>query len=443
MSSCASYSVAAWPSDRDVHGKASRIADMLRSQEPWPQAGPLDLAQRLVDQHRRKLDGGLASLRGEAVMPAAVPLPTACGSVDAMSLVNQLAERFAGLLAAQQRHCDERQELTRHLEEDLRRELTEMGRRLQQNGSHAETRHQHLEARIALCEERCNSDAFALDTVKVLREARAVVNSVVAKAETQWSLQRSELRSNQVEHTQQLDQLFEQTRSGTQRLSQIDQTLASHARSIRNAHSELVHEKRAPQWFEDLEASIAAQEHNVAEQRSASELQMRRLCTDLDALRLRLGGLHDEIQGVVDRRLQDEARRRVTPLRPALNSSDMGARLDELEIGFASLRAEVDSHAGHLCHLDGVPEQFEASIESARQAVLQQCDAIMSGVEGQVCVLREHIQALSELVQELSEQQLKTARSSGEDADLSSTDIETGRFRPHAGDISPGGGPEW
>lgn len=212
-----------------------------------------------------------------------------------------------------------------------------------------------------------------------------------------------------MELTQQVDQLVEQNRHQAIKWQQIDQTVQDHARTIRHTQDELgrlVSNKGRPTWFEDIEASVGKLEHRICEHETCVEMQMRRFNTDLDAVKLRLGGLVDEMRVDLDHRFEHDAWQLAASV-PAQTGNERNSRIDELESRIAAIRIHVDCHDGRL---ENLGERVEAacmkSIEGARQEILQQCDLIMSGVEGQIKVLREHIHGLSDLVQELSFQQL-------------------------------------
>merc|ERR1719282_566826 len=88
------------------------------------------------------------------------------------------------------------------------------------------------------------------------------------------------------------------------------------------------------------------------------------------------------------------------------NLKDLSRRLDESEARVAALRVRVDAHDGRF---GSIGERAEAScqqaVEAMRQATLRQREEMICESDCQIRILRQRIDTLSELCDELMFQQ--------------------------------------
>lgn len=413
---------------------AARIAAILRSRDPWPQSdggSAVDLAQRIVSQQRQMVDHGsapsgsghnsfiLKSMDNSQGLAGGIPMGAIGGSVDMK--VSQLAERVSLLLAGvQQQSSREKQEL----EHDLG-----------SFSSIVETRLASLEGRMAVVEEHSRGrgrdhihfrDEEALSgesAARTMREVRALVSGAVAEVQVQWRAQHSELMDGHQEQARQLEELSEHTKRGASRMQEaqiafegLQQGLDMQADSIQRSESELRTlisrgGGGAPPWYGELESSVARLEHRIDEQRSATEHQIGRFRVDAEGVRLRLEGLREDALCAVDRRIDQEIDRlmsqRMTPFTDHHSHNrgdkDLQRRLDESEARVAALRVRVDAHDDRFGALGERAEAAcQQALESTRQAAGQHREEILQEVDCQLSILRQRMEAVAELCEELS-----------------------------------------
>lgn len=414
----------------------ARIAEILRSGDPWPKAdsmSPLDLAHQLVSQQRHMVDHGGAGVmpmaggqrsvlatgpnNSSAPLPAALlPAPTGLES----KAVSQLAERVSLLLAGVQQQCTAEKE-------DIERQLV-------QRDSKVESRVSSLEARVAACEEqaaelqRRESESASAEAARALREARALVGGAVAEVQAQCREDRTDLMEGQHEQARQLEEFGEHAKSQAYRLQQAEGTLeeqvrsleeqAQRTRQLEEALQTVLDREQPPPWYGELESAVARLEYRFEEQRGAAELTIGRYRTDGDSMRMRMESLREDALCAVDRRIDQELER-LLPSRPSdafkidlHKDKDVSRRVDDMEARVAAIRMRADSHDNRLAT---VAERAEAAcqqaLEGARQAASSQREDILSEVDCQLRILRQRVEAVGELCEELSLRQMCKAPS--------------------------------
>lgn len=400
---------------------ASRIAEILRSGDPWPQANGgsvLDLTQRIVRQQKQLVDHGigatgfnnmtLKSLDSSGLAPG-FSIGAAGSSSDAK--VSQLAERMSVLLAGVQ--CQSNGD-----KQELERQLDALSTRLDRRLS-------SVEARLATVEDhsrdrdrdRAWDAGNSADAGRIMKEVQALVDGALAEVRAQWRSSRDELMDGQQEQARQLEELGEHTKRGATRMHEaqiafegLQQGLDMQADSLQRTGTELrsLISCGAPApWYGELEACVARLEHRVDEQRSATEHQLSRFRSDTEGLRLRLEGLREDALCAVDRRIDQEIDRVMTQRTDRYTEhrgdKDLQRRLDEFEARVAALKVRIDSHDDRFGALG---ERAEATcsqaLEGARQAAAQHKEEILQEVECQLGILRQRMEAVGEICEELS-----------------------------------------
>lgn len=405
---------------------AQRIAEILRStKDPWPreaQVNAVDLAQRIVSQSRRMLDTAGAPRAASLAFgsPAAVPV----GAPVADAKVGQLAERVSVLTAGLQQRMDVEKQ-------DLEGQVKQVGVQM-------EERLRILEARMTACEERAtaqernSSDSHAAVSQMALREARTLVSNSMSEADAQWRQHHAELREEQQQQLRQLEEVAEELRHFASRVERAEGALGSCEQGLRRSEEELqdlhLRPGHRPPWFGQLEGATAALEQRLIEQRAATEAHIGRLRADVDGMLRRyesLQGMRGEVLREADERLQHELDRldlrhsSHAPMHAPMEVSgqvgsavrDLSRRVDDTETRVAALKVRVDAHDGRL---SSVAERSEIlcqqALDSARQVCLRQKDEILSEADCQTGILRQRVETLSDLCEELMMRQASPGR---------------------------------
>jgi len=411
---------------RDGGPSAQRIAEILRStQDPWPREAPanaVDLAQRVVSQSRRMLDAGsgpgASQLSCQASQLGAAPTAAALAS-GGDPKVSQLAERVSVLVAGQlQQRCDI--------------EKQDVEKQLQQVGAQMDERVRILEARVTACEHRAKlqersgpDPQAAASAALALREARALVGNSISEVEAQWRAHQTELRSEQQQQLRQLEELADEVRHLAGRVGQAESVTGGFERAIRRSEEHLqgllARDSQHPPWFAQLEGAIAALERRLNEQQVATEVQLGRIRVDTDGLLRRSEGLQNlrnDLLRETEERLQQEMDRLDAAHR--FNHSqvhgqaapevaqwggaarDLSRRIDESEARVAALKVRVDAHDSRF---GSISERAEAlcqqAVEGTRQATLRLREEILNESDCQVGILRQRVETLSDLCEEL------------------------------------------
>lgn len=401
---------------------AARIANILRSQDPWPQAeamGAMDLAHRIVSQQRRMVDGHGCGAGGSVLLQCPQDLARSAlqnlgGTTDMK--VTQLAERISVLVAGLQQQCD----ATNHNAE----------RQLERVGFQMEARLKNLESRVVTCEEHTaavrewhDSDVFAAETTRVMREARALVSGTVNEVQSQWRAHRVEMREEQEERLQRLEDIAEQGKICMQKLQQVEEELEGQGSALRRSEEQIegLQVRDPPPWFGQIEGALAGFERRLGEQHTVAESQLMRFRMDLDGLKVRsegLQGIREEVINEIDRRLERERHEREREKEfmrvpdfarhpehhgdTHRDSPREAKRLEDTEARVAALRVRVDAHDSRFSSIGERAETAcQQAVEGARQAASQHREEVLSEVDCQLRILKQRIEALSELSDEL------------------------------------------
>jgi len=267
---------------------------------------------------------------------------------------------------------------------------------------------------------------------------RAALDAGLLDASGKWSAQlaalRGELRS---ELGGRLDELAERMRLQASRLEHVEAAIGGHEESLERTagllrdHEEHLQglqaglEDERVAGYDQLEGAVANLERCFDELRVASEAEQQRLRLDVEALRHRsadsLLGLRNDVAHMVESELAHlgaelrSARQHASaaPAPPERRRPDddsaalaqlaqLGRRLEDAEARLSALRVRVDGQDGRLA---GLGERAEAAGQQAqdvaRQVSLQQREDILSETDCQLRIVRQRMDTLSELCEEL------------------------------------------
>lgn len=375
---------------------AARLAGMPRFSDGAIKADPLDVVHRIVSQQRASLEKGPASWSastGFVNMPSGISLDTK---------VDQLAERTSLLLIDLQRHCDGKK--------------ADMERQLLQIASGTDTRIARLEAKVASCEEqqKALSDRGGADS-GTLKETRSLIGLAVGEFQAQWRAHQSEFVREQEELRNRLDWLARCVQQNSHRLEGLVHLVEEHGSAIRHSEEQMtqVFVADPPPWYGQIEAALVSLEHRLEEHRSATEAYTCRTRMELDAFRHRFDSLQvfrDDIRHMKRDQEGDwrAGNKGFEQMRQEIHASGLQAgaelsrRIDDAEACVTALRVRVDAHDTSFTSLgERVEAICQQAVESASQAALQQREDILSDADRQVRILRERVDALAELCDEL------------------------------------------
>mmetsp|Transcript_31692 Transcript_31692/g.98842 ORF Transcript_31692/g.98842 Transcript_31692/m.98842 type:complete len:278 (+) Transcript_31692:16-849(+) len=266
-----------------------------------------------------------------------------------------------------------------------------------------------------------------------LREARSLVGSSLTEADAQWRQQHTELCEEQQHQFRQLEEVTEELRHVASRVEQAEGALGSCEQAVRRSEEELqdlrLRPGLRPPWFGQLEGATAALEQRLIEQRAATEAQLGRLRADVDGMLRRyesLQGMRGDLLREADDRLQQELDRldlrhgshalhhHMHPEASAQMGSavrDLSRRVDDAESRVAALKVRVDAHDGRLASVGERSEVLcQQTLEGARQACTRQRDEILSEADCQMGILRQRVETLSNLCEELMMRQAAPSR---------------------------------
>lgn len=364
---------------------------------------PLDIAHKMVTQQRQLVDVGPR-------VPLAAVDPI--GSVVDVK-VSHLAERVSTLVASLQRRCDADKLALEAQVKDL--------------GTRVDGRFETFEARLVACEERLATqdrrldasaiaDRSASDAAMVLREVRSHVSHALTEAKAEWRQQHGELHHEQRHQAGLLDDLDQKLRQVATTSEQVENELSKAVRrSEDQLHSLMTAQGAAPpQWFGQLESALNAVELRLNEQQVTAEMQLSRLRVDMDGLRRHadsvVQSVRDDTLRSVDARLdrQTAAGGHYHAGSPETMATlrENTRRLDDTEARMAALRVRVDAHDGRFSTFG---ERLEVTLqqadEVARNVAMQQKEEILMESNLQLKMLRQRVESLSELSEELLAQQ--------------------------------------
>lgn len=365
---------------------ASRIASILRAQDAWPVTS-IDLAHRLATQQRQLVDKSDAF---RLTTPSALVQIPLAGSAEAK--VAQLAERVQQLVTALQKRCDEDKE-------ELEQQMDKI--------------HARLEARMGALER--GEDGTLGREATWLREARSMIGAALTEAQGQWRQELAQMKGEQRQQLGLLEELADASRQSSARMEKAERALQVHERSVRRSEEQLKaigKIQEVPPWYAQLEGAIVNVERQVNEQQVAVEVQVARLQVECDGLRRRaevLGGMREEILQAMDEK--------VAGCREPLGSAKedrcgvLLKRCDELDARLASQKVHVEAHEQRFRsfaeRLEGLQQEvFDLLHEGAQK----RREELLTEVDGQMRVLRERMDTLSELMDELMLRQASDAR---------------------------------
>lgn len=362
---------------------------------------PLDLAQRLLAEQR-----AVVGVPKSSELSAGMLLPLR-GSADAK--VEQLAERTSAMFAG--------------LRKESSSEHQEMQKQIEQVRHHVGQQLASLDFRIQACEQQHRATCEALES-----KAGAMQRKVIAEVQSQCRAQMLELRSDHNERARLFEDLSEDVRQQAKQLQQVEQSIAKqtqkHHHSEEELHS-LVKDMigcETPPWFGQLEGAVAGLDRRLNDQRAVAETSLEHLKVNLDSNARRLDGfkeaLLEELLNVVEHRVDKKLeelpdKKSVEPSVESIlvpssgedptRQKEINRRLDEAEARIAAVRLRVDAHE---CRFSSVADRAEAACQSAldgaRQAVADQYDECISEMDCQLRIIRQRVEGLSELCEELS-----------------------------------------
>eukprot|EP00933_Yihiella_yeosuensis_P038714 TRINITY_DN32652_c0_g1_i1.p1 TRINITY_DN32652_c0_g1~~TRINITY_DN32652_c0_g1_i1.p1 ORF type:complete len:443 (+),score=110.87 TRINITY_DN32652_c0_g1_i1:183-1331(+) len=340
--------------------------------------------------------------------------------VNSGNQVAQLAERVSVLVAGVQRRCDsDKQELEFQIERLDAKSEARIGCLEARLFSFEERERNALQDRAGSFSGRSSVGGIGM----ALQEAKAVVDSALLEAQALWRSENSDLRRQLRDQLQQIEELAETRRQSAAFIEKVERTLNAQERGIRRAEEQLEilassDGKRSskPPWFGQLEGALATLDHRLNEQQMATEVAFARLQVDLDGVQRRVENFNDSREDVVQAlevKLEKEVERLEARMsrgdqRAAQGSSnDATRRIDESEARMAAIRVKVDHHDARFGSLaeriEGVCQQ---AAECARQVCTKHRDEIAGDMDCQLRVLRQRIETLSDLCEELMLRQI-------------------------------------
>jgi len=377
---------------------------------------PMDLAQRLVSHQRQLVSLGPSVPMAE---PWAIASHHGGGGGGGDMKLSQLAERVSVLVAGLQRRSDA--------------DKQDMERQLEQVGARCHVLVQGLEARVAACEEKGAAQERRIDSsvmgeraageaVLALREVRAQFGNALSETQALCRAQHVEVQAEQREQLNQLEELAESVRHAASRVEHLEHGLGSQEQGCRRVEEQVQTLLRTmpagpPPWFGKLESALDNVESRLNEQQVAVELQFGRLRAEFDGLRRTseavAPGLREDVlraaEGLVHRELaghrasaQAQVRAPPAPSGEPQAVREHGRRLDDVEGRVAAMRVRVDAHDGRFGSLsERVEGACEQAVEAAREVSAQQREELLSESDCNMRILRQRVDSLSELCEEL------------------------------------------
>eukprot|EP00929_Paragymnodinium_shiwhaense_P030778 TRINITY_DN17381_c0_g1_i3.p1 TRINITY_DN17381_c0_g1~~TRINITY_DN17381_c0_g1_i3.p1 ORF type:complete len:459 (-),score=116.96 TRINITY_DN17381_c0_g1_i3:77-1453(-) len=386
---------------------ASRIAEILRSHEPWPlQAAMPQPAPLMLRGADLGLGGGYGNYGNGGNAALALGFPAAGGGLGpatgAQAQVAQLAERTSLLVASVQKQMEvEREEVSRHVEQVAIR---------------LDSRIATIESRLASCEdqsavrERRECEAIATIPSRVLRETRALVTGSINEAQAQWRAQRVEFSEECRELARRLDELTEQSMQGARHIQEAENMVEDQACSVRQLQDEIqalqAQAKEPAPWFTGLETHVAKLEKRLEEQLLGVEVRLQQRRQEAAE---HLQNFQEDLLSSMEEKLEKEIDRVLLAEKPQQENGavaavkDVARRLDDIDARVSALRVRLDGLDGRFVN---VAERAEAAcqqaLETVRQTAAQNREEILSEADCQMRILRQRVEALGELCDELS-----------------------------------------
>jgi len=400
-----------------MHSGAAKIAQMLRSQDPWPPPdsgmSSLDLAHQIVSQQRHLMEGGgrhtgsgsAAAFRcsQDVVKPTMTSLQV-YGTPE--EKVAQVAERVSVLLANLQVQCDTNRQ--------------DFGRQLEQIGNTLDSRFTRIEARLASCEEqvlatrdRRTAEASSSDASRVLRESKSVVETAMMEMQAQWRAFRTEARNEHQDTQARVKLISEQCHNYDRKMQSVESTLDGQKQSMSRLEEQLqgMLVREPPPWYGEFERALSHLERRFSEQQATTETQLMHLRFDADCAKQcseGINSLRSQVLAEIDQKLERELAMLPLSRDPEVQVADQSRdrdairRLDDLDSRLAAIRVRIDSHDNRFSTIGGRAEAAcQQAMEGARQLVVQHREELLSESDCQLRMLRQRVEALSELCEEL------------------------------------------
>lgn len=353
----------------------------------------------------------LAALKTGDVSALGAGLPVSAFGGNLDMKVSQLAERVSILLAGVQTQCASGKQ-------DLERQLDSLTSRVENRLASIDMRLSAVEDKRdrSHAQERMENVAVT-DPSRIMSEVRALLDGALEEVQSQWRGKQNDILDGQQDQARQLEELSEHTKRGAARMQEAEVAFeglqqgldlqAENLQQVSNTLRSFVSGGNATPWYGELEACVARLEHRIEEHRAAAEHQLNRFRGDSEGLRLRLEGLKEDALCAVDRRIDQEIDRlqtqRVDRYDEQRSGKDAQRRLDEFEARIAAMRVRIDAHDDRFGALG---ERAEATcaqaLEGARQAASQYKEEILNEVECELGILRQRMEAVGEICEELS-----------------------------------------
>jgi len=262
------------------------------------------------------------------------------------------------------------------------------------------------------------------------------VGTALTEAQALWRSEHSEHQADQRDQLRQLEELAESVRYSAARLEQAERTLGSQEKGLRRTEEQLeALAKRewslqeTPPWFAELESAINSLDVRLNEQQVVTEVQLAKLQVDAETLR-RKDVLGTELMQEVEARLGQELDKLEARMLGGSSGGyfsvgegrSLARRLDEVEAKAAASRVRVDSHDTRFTSLAERSEVVcQQAADGARQVCQQSRDEILGDVDCQLRVMRQRIETLSQLCEELMLRQASADGGLGLGASLGNT----------------------
>jgi len=325
------------------------------------------------------------------------------GGVDKSDGITRLADRVELNLVS--------------LQQQVESEREDVERRFEHVGNHVDARLASLEARLATCEQRISGrlrdmdDSASMDGGRLLREARSLVNGASSEVQALCRSQCAELEVKLQEQIQKADRkaddLSQQAASLADQLHYIEAAVTEQAQAANVMEQELQSVTDfGPRSYAELVEGLTGLRRSVGEQLAV-------LQADAERSKQRSETLHQDLLAEITHVIQEEVERKVWAGRGEGRSyghgaesgshEDLSKRIEDADAKIAKLRIRVDLYDGRIASLaERIETTTQEAQESARRAVSEQRHEIMTEVDCQIRILRQRLEAIGELCEELS-----------------------------------------
>eukprot|EP00434_Breviolum_minutum_P010503 symbB.v1.2.009265.t1/scaffold566.1/size186494/6 len=232
-----------------------------------------------------------------------------------------------------------------------------------------------------------------------------MISAAMTEAQGQWRQELSVVKGEQRQQLGLLEEVAEAVRQSSARLEKVERTLTVHERNLRRSEEQLkaISKTEIPPWYAQLEGALVNLEREVNEQQVAVEVQVARLQVECDGLRRRsevLGGMREEVLQAVEEKVFTAREPHVREDRS--REGLLLKRCDDLDARLASQKVHVEAHEQRFTsfaeRLEGLQQEV---FDILHQGAQKRREELLCEVDGQLRVLRERIDTLSELMDEL------------------------------------------